>query len=1577
MDTPTPPPAPRGPNPTPPSPSPSPSPSSSPSPSGPNRSNPTPPHPKPPSGPNLPQNMKDSKSSGDNKLGQNLIAAKAENLKNSKHVVSRSLGDVADAADRSKGSDLNRITRAKGLSNKSRAIAGATGAAISTSLTGNATLGRAIGHLAYRFKKLATIQIIAIFAVPFVAIILVVALFFGVISTITGLGGAGSSGASSSLLKSKKDQPRVNSQIIKEFIKAGSATGVPWTIIAAIAATSTNFGKFSPYDSIDRAPKYEGVSRNSNAATNSSVVIAGKAFPVPEQVSVYASEGITDGFGAPRPKGSCGPGCSTHQGQDIMAPQGSTVVAIESGKLTAKKDSQPSRGCSNPEAAIGLTLSLVGDSGAYYFMDHLTRYEGITNGETKQVSAGQVIGYVGNTGDACATAPHLHIELHPTGRGSAAISIYPSLKSLAGATTSSNLPTTSGQAAGTSTNFSSPTSPTNPTNLRVKIVGDSLCEGYAGNILVEKLKETGYSSDIDCYRGRTITPALEIISATDPTSYDILIVSVGANDAVAGDSTAFTAGIDSVMAAASPHPVIWLDVASSPTPGVQSINEAIYAASSRYINFTALRFSDVIGDNVSYRSSDKIHLTAAGYKARAAAIASVLTEVSGQMVGAPAGTASNPSGVKVSNYPIIEPPIGDASKPAQGPFLIKTRYSKSGGESGGKGINLQNFKAISPVRNPVTATDFISSELYKIKKSLKNSNLVFSTRESFWQEAIRRLPIVDPRKLNCGIDPSIITSTEEVVRSIRDAWSCNLEKQSSITTLTNNTITNQKYSDTLEGTDQITTLVEEAILVAQKYSNFGQANCDPGAELAGVFPLTKEVFNKYAEPTTVSRGRCDKASNVYAAAQAFAATESVPPGIQGSVPATLDLSSMIFPFAGPDVTITDTFDDPQDAGTGNSSPGTTTISPPLNQTSTSLSSVLAIQAGTITFTSNLAQGNVGRSALTLLSSNPNNMPSTSYTYTGLVLDPTLKSGQAVSLGQSLGTATNGPVTLLATQAGLPVNLYTSLLTLASKPLPVEITSSSGKIGDRTTALGPYAPLVGGWWAMPWVLGDSSAREKTLTLGPYQSDVPVGGWNSCLVAVDSFIVAGLGTAGISSLSPCGTLTPAIRNTIKSRSEELTSYIESFPLVDWSSTDKRIQKQGTLTNGSGGAGASLPPPTRPFTFIESGTNQISMDTRDAYSRLASIATEAVKLDESQLPEEGDADKSLGSIIPRLNIAATDKSSKIDLFLPDEDYAAIVLKVARDFGPAWAGDRKYAIYDQQPAGPPDAFNNLSKYFGSTSKTNGSVGAVGSEIPYAAEFNKAAEKYNDTKLDPRMLAAVAFVESGFSLDVMNCTRGSSAGAQGIMQFMPATARGFNIDPCKPAEAIDAAANYLTSLYTAFNNNWELAWAAYNAGAGAVRKYNGVPPYPETQNYVKKIRSKWEEYKIQFPNTNISSNSTSGPAVEKAIAWAQQHLGKPYNNTNPARFGPDAFDCSGLIYMAYKNAGIAIPTVSGPQYAALPHVPLEDMQRGDLIFWGTAGKDHVAMYLGGGRIIQSGRGGVKEMAVWGSTVGAARVVSG
>jgi soluble lytic murein transglycosylase-like protein len=80
-----------------------------------------------------------------------------------------------------------------------------------------------------------------------------------------------------------------------------------------------------------------------------------------------------------------------------------------------------------------------------------------------------------------------------------------------------------------------------------------------------------------------------------------------------------------------------------------------------------------------------------------------------------------------------------------------------------------------------------------------------------------------------------------------------------------------------------------------------------------------------------------------------------------------------------------------------------------------------------------------------------------------------------------------------------------------------------------------------------------------------------------------------------------------------------------------------------------------------------------------------------------------------------------------------------------------------------------------------------------------------------------------------------SSSGAIGLMQFMPDTAKGLGIDPTDPNQSIDGAAQYLSSLYKQFGD-WKLAVAAYNAGEGNVRKYGGIPPFQETQNYVKKI---------------------------------------------------------------------------------------------------------------------------------------------
>jgi cell wall-associated NlpC family hydrolase len=115
-------------------------------------------------------------------------------------------------------------------------------------------------------------------------------------------------------------------------------------------------------------------------------------------------------------------------------------------------------------------------------------------------------------------------------------------------------------------------------------------------------------------------------------------------------------------------------------------------------------------------------------------------------------------------------------------------------------------------------------------------------------------------------------------------------------------------------------------------------------------------------------------------------------------------------------------------------------------------------------------------------------------------------------------------------------------------------------------------------------------------------------------------------------------------------------------------------------------------------------------------------------------------------------------------------------------------------------------------------------------------------------------------------------------------------------------------------------------------------------------------------------------PAAAIAIAYARAQLGKPYVY---AAAGPDAFDCSGLVMAAFAYAGVQLPHYSGAQYDLLPHVPLLAVQPGDLLFWGPGGSEHVAIYVGAGRILEAGGTGndVHIGPIWPSPIGAARVV--
>jgi soluble lytic murein transglycosylase-like protein len=151
---------------------------------------------------------------------------------------------------------------------------------------------------------------------------------------------------------------------------------------------------------------------------------------------------------------------------------------------------------------------------------------------------------------------------------------------------------------------------------------------------------------------------------------------------------------------------------------------------------------------------------------------------------------------------------------------------------------------------------------------------------------------------------------------------------------------------------------------------------------------------------------------------------------------------------------------------------------------------------------------------------------------------------------------------------------------------------------------------------------------------------------------------------------------------------------------------------------------------------------------------------------------------------------------------------------------------------------------------RTRSSGGAPAEK--YETEIARCAD---DHGVDDALVKAVIKAESNF--DNRAITR---AGAQGLMQLMPETARLRNVEnPFNPSQNIDGGVRHLKYLLSTFGDT-KLALAAYNAGENAVRKYNGVPPFPETKNYVSTVLSHYGRYSGLAPE----EGATGKPAAAK-----------------------------------------------------------------------------------------------------------------
>ena len=180
--------------------------------------------------------------------------------------------------------------------------------------------------------------------------------------------------------------------------------------------------------------------------------------------------------------------------------------------------------------------------------------------------------------------------------------------------------------------------------------------------------------------------------------------------------------------------------------------------------------------------------------------------------------------------------------------------------------------------------------------------------------------------------------------------------------------------------------------------------------------------------------------------------------------------------------------------------------------------------------------------------------------------------------------------------------------------------------------------------------------------------------------------------------------------------------------------------------------------------------------------------------------------------------------------------------------------AVQNNSSTGRANA-SSVSKAFAKALNTVTVADSISSATSYKDIFIEASRKYG---VSYDLLTAMAQQESGFNPDAV-----SRSGAMGIMQIMPETAKELGLEhPYDAYENIMAGAKYISQKLKEFNGNVDKALAAYNAGSSVVKQYGGVPPYGETQSYVKNIKAIMKRG-ADVPYTNYISRTASKTQLE------------------------------------------------------------------------------------------------------------------